>query len=75
MITSQAETRWADKPNTMNNKPTPTDALRILDSATHPANAGKLTRADYANVNLALMVLADFVDAHPPIPEEPKDSP
>lgn len=54
------------------NKPSLADALRILDSATAPANAGKLNRADYANVELALHALADFVGEHTPKPDEKK---
>ena len=33
-------------------------ALRILDAATMPANAGKLTRLDYINCQAALECLA-----------------
>lgn len=46
----------------MNPNPmTPEQALRILDVATIPVNAGKLGREDYANVQVALNVLTAFV--------------
>lgn len=59
----------------MNEKMTVPQALQILDSATHPANAGKLNRADYANINVALQTLAEFVDAHSPKKEESPPAP
>lgn len=59
--------------NTNTNKSAAVDAIRLLDSATHPANAGKLSRADYANINLALQVLADFVEANSENPPEQPD--
>lgn len=46
------------------NQITPEKALEILDLATLPANAGKLGRVDYANVQVALNVLAEFVKAN-----------
>lgn len=42
----------------------PEEALQVLDIATNPANAGKLTRVDYANCELALKTLAEFVKAN-----------
>lgn len=59
------------------NQPSPQDALRLLDQATHPAVAGKLTRTDYANIQTSLQILTDFVEAHTPkvdpkIPDKPK---
>ena len=50
------------------NQLTPQNALALLDQATHPANAGKLNRADYANINHALEVLGAFVEANTPKP-------
>lgn len=40
---------------------TPIEALQILDAATTPANAGKLNRADYINIQTALEVLAKAI--------------
>lgn len=57
----------------MENKPTPMDALGVLDQATLPANAGKLNRLDYANVQTALTILHEFITANTPKPEEKKD--
>ena len=37
---------------------TPIEALQILDAATTPANISKLNRADFANVQIALEVIA-----------------
>jgi len=54
----------------MENKPTPADALRVLDQATDPSNAGKLNRMDYANIQTALQILADFISANTPKPVE-----
>ena len=51
------------------NQMTPAQALSVLDIATTPANAGKLSRDDYANVNTALIVLAEFVKANTPVSE------
>ena len=48
------------------NQITPEKALEILDLATLPANAGKLGRVDYANVQVALNVLGEFVKANQP---------
>lgn len=48
------------------NQMTPEQALQILDVATVPVNAGKLGRADYANVQVALNTLAEFVKANQP---------
>lgn len=56
----------------MENKPTPHQAIAILDSATHPANISRLTRADFANAESALKVLLEFVEAHTPKAEEAK---
>lgn len=56
---------------TNENKPTPTDALNVLDAATLPANAGKLNRVDYANVQAALVILSDFIKANTPEPDAP----
>lgn len=52
------------------NNMTPAQALGVLDIATLPANAGKLSRQDYANTEIALQVLAEFVKSNPP-KEEP----
>lgn len=41
----------------MNQTITPEQALNILSAATEPNNIGKLTRADFVNVNAALIVL------------------
>jgi hypothetical protein len=43
------------------NKLTPEAAIGVLDSLTDPRNSGKLTRADYANAEAALAVLAKLV--------------
>lgn len=43
---------------------TPQNALRVLDIVTNPANAGKLSRADYGNAELALATLAEIVKEH-----------
>lgn len=59
-------------PHNMETKPTPQDALRVLDAATLPSNAGKLNRADYANINAALELLATFVSDHTTPNEEEK---
>ena len=40
---------------------TPQQAIAILDQATDPRNSGKLQRADYANINTALIVLSELV--------------
>jgi hypothetical protein len=53
----------------MESQMTPPQAIQILDTATLPANAGKLNRADYAAINAALTVLAGFVAAHAPKPD------
>ena len=37
------------------------EALQILDAATTPANAGKLNRADYINIQTALEVIAKAI--------------
>lgn len=37
---------------------TPLEALQILDAATTPANIARLNRADFANIQAALEVLA-----------------
>lgn len=53
---------------------TPADALRVLDIATNPANAGKLSRVDYANTETALVCLAQVVkeaEAAKAPPKEP----
>lgn len=55
----------------MNQEITPRLALQILDAATHPANSGKLNRADYTNINKALETLAAFVTANTPKEESP----
>jgi hypothetical protein len=52
------------------NKMTTDQALQCLDIATTPANAGKLSRIDYANVQTALAVLDEFVKANTPKPAE-----
>ena len=58
-------------------QPTALDALGVLDQATLPSNAGKLNRADYANIQRALQIIAEFIDANSPkvdakIPNSPK---
>ncbi len=50
----------------------PTQALEVLNIVTLPANAGKLSRIDYANTEQALQVLAEFVKANTPKVEEAK---
>lgn len=45
-------------------KPTPREALGILDAIADPRNQGKLTRVDYANAEAALLVLAALVAAN-----------
>jgi hypothetical protein len=59
------------------NQITPIQAFNVLDVATNPANAGKLTRADYANIENSLQVLADFIKANTPapMPELPIEAP
>ena len=44
---------------------TPIQAINVLDQATQPAAAGKLNRADYINIQVALETLAHFVEMHP----------
>lgn len=63
--------------NNMENKPTAADALRVLDQATQPQNVCRLNRLDLINIQTALQILAEFVDANTPkvdaaIPDAPK---
>ena len=60
-----------------NKQPTPLDALGVLDQATLPSNAGKLNRADYANVQAALQLLHEFIvantaNAEPEVENKPR---
>ena len=48
------------------NNITPQQALEVLNIATLPANIGKLSRQDYANIEVALQTLVEFVKANPP---------
>lgn len=57
------------------NKVTPIQAVNVLDLATRPENSGKLSRADFVNVEAALHVLAEFVNANTPKPEAEKKKP
>lgn len=50
----------------------PQQALEVLNIVTLPANAGKLSRQDYANTEVALQTLAAFVTEHTPKPKEAK---
>lgn len=50
---------------------TPQQALEVLNIATLPANIGKLSRQDYANIEVALQTLVVFVKANPPKEAEP----
>lgn len=52
---------------------TPEIALQIIDAATSPANAGRMTRQDYANVEAALKVLAEFVKEKSALADEKKE--
>ena len=45
---------------------TPAQALAVLDIMTDPRNAAKLIRADYANAEVALTILAEFVRKNTP---------
>lgn len=55
------------------NNMTPHQALEVLNIATIPGNAGKLSRMDYANAETALQVLLKFVNDHTPKTEEKKE--
>ncbi len=46
------------------------EALKILDAGTNPSNAGKLTRIDYAHMQMALECLAAALK-----PKESADEP
>lgn len=43
---------------------TPLEAINILDQATDPTRAGKLTRGDYVAINGALITVSQFVSQH-----------
>ena len=58
--------------STENQQVTPAQALGVLNIATNPANAGKLSRTDYANVEIALQVLDLFVSQHTPKEKKPE---
>ena len=52
------------------NNITPQQALEVLNIATLPANIGKLSRQDYANIEVALQTLVEFLKANPPKEED-----
>lgn len=40
---------------------TPESAINVLDVATRPENTGKLSRADYSNIEIALRFLREHL--------------
>ena len=51
----------------------PEQALQILEEATQPASVGKISRAGYALIEQALVVIKQLVDAQAAPPEKPKE--
>lgn len=54
----------------MNPTMTPQQALQILDEATAPVNAGKITRGGYVQIEAALRVLAELAKPAPSLAED-----
>ena len=50
----------------MNNEPKPIEALQLLDRAA--ANVAA-SRQDHVNIQLAVKILSDFIEANTPKPE------
>ena len=48
----------------------PEQALQVLNEATQPAAAGRLSRADYVAVEQALVAIKQFIEAHAAPPEK-----
>lgn len=51
----------------------PEQALQVLEEATQPANVGRISRSGYVQIEQALYVLKQFIEAHAAPPEKPKE--
>lgn len=52
-------------------KPTPQQALNLLDAATTPKNIANLNRSDFAAIQTALQILQEFITEKTPKEEKP----